>query len=142
MGKYDSHIIQKSLFFKAPILSFTVDNLLCCTKRFKIYDSKAADSSDDEDEMDYLSESSGSEADRQFLCETTNCIKIPLDYIIGLIPLPHQKLSCLKSGVSYSSTVSLPINQELSTPLLRQRCGKNQKPWRMLNLEYSPHLSI
>ena len=24
----------------------------------------------------------------------------------------HQKLSCLKSGVSYSSTVSLPLNQE------------------------------
>ena len=31
--------------------------------RFKIYDLTAVDSSDDEDEMDYLSESSGSEAD-------------------------------------------------------------------------------
>ena len=29
---------------------------------FKIYDSTAVDSSDDEDKMDYLSESSGSEA--------------------------------------------------------------------------------
>ena len=32
-------------------------------KRFKIYDSTAVDSSDDEDEMCYLSESSVSEAD-------------------------------------------------------------------------------
>ena len=30
---------------------------------FEIYDSKAVDSSDDEDEMDYLSESSCGEAD-------------------------------------------------------------------------------
>ena len=37
-----------------------------------------------------------------------------------LIPHSHQNLSCLKSGVNYSSTVSLPINQEQSTPLLRQ----------------------
>ena len=33
-------------------------------KRFKIYDSTAVDSSDDLDEMDYLSKSSGSEADK------------------------------------------------------------------------------
>ena len=32
-------------------------------KRFKIYDSTAVNSSDDEDEIDYLSENSGSEAD-------------------------------------------------------------------------------
>ena len=32
-------------------------------KMFEIYDSKAVDSSDDEDEMDYLSESSCGEAD-------------------------------------------------------------------------------
>ena len=31
--------------------------------KFKIFDSTAVDSSDDEDEIDYLSESSGSEAD-------------------------------------------------------------------------------
>ena len=37
-----------------------------------------------------------------------------------LIPHSHQKSSCLKSGVSFSSTVSLPIKQENSTPLLRQ----------------------
>ena len=36
------------------------------------------------------------------------------------IPHSHQKLSCFKSGVSYSSLVSLPINQEQSTPFLRQ----------------------
>ena len=35
-----------------------------------------------------------------------------------VIPHSHQQLRCLKSGVSYSSTVSLPINQELSTLLL------------------------
>ena len=28
------------------------------------------------------------------------------------IPHSHQKLSCLKNSVSYSSIVSLPINQE------------------------------
>ena len=32
-------------------------------KMFKIYDSAAVDSNDDKDEMDYLSESSGGEAD-------------------------------------------------------------------------------
>ena len=32
-------------------------------KIFKIYDSAAVNSNDDEDEMDYLSESSGGEAD-------------------------------------------------------------------------------
>ena len=30
----------------------------------------------------------------------------------ALIPHSPQKLSCLKSGVSYSLTVSLPINHE------------------------------
>ena len=37
-----------------------------------------------------------------------------------LIQHLRQKLSCLKRGVAYSLTVSLPINQEYSTPLLRQ----------------------
>ena len=60
MGKYDSYIIQKILFL---LLSFTVENLLCCMKEVKIYDSTAVDSSDEKDEMDYFSESSGSEAD-------------------------------------------------------------------------------
>ena len=32
-------------------------------KRFKVYDSTAVDSNDDEDEIDYLPESSGGEAD-------------------------------------------------------------------------------
>ena len=30
----------------------------------------------------------------------------------SIIPHSHQKLSCLKSGVSYSSTVSSPTDQE------------------------------
>ena len=63
MGKYDSYVIQMILFFKAPLLSFTVENYYAALKRFKIYDSTVVDSSDDEDEIDYLSESSGSEAD-------------------------------------------------------------------------------
>ena len=50
----------------------------------KIFDSTAVDSSDDEDEMDYSSESYGGEIGRQFFGETTNCIKISLDFIIGL----------------------------------------------------------
>ena len=37
-----------------------------------------------------------------------------------VIPLSHQTLSCLESCVSNSSAVSLPINPEQSTPLLRQ----------------------
>ena len=52
MGKYDSYIIQKILFFKAPLLSFTVEKFYAALKRFKIYDSTAVDSSDDEDEID------------------------------------------------------------------------------------------
>ena len=63
MGKYDSYIIQKILFFKAPLLYFTVENYYAAIKRFKIYDSTAVNSSDVGDEIDYLSESSGSEAD-------------------------------------------------------------------------------
>ena len=35
MDKYDSHVIQKILFFIAPLLSFTVENLLCCTEEDK-----------------------------------------------------------------------------------------------------------
>ena len=48
-------------------------------KVFKIYDSTVVDSIDDEDEVDYLSESSGGEADWQFSGETTYCTKISLD---------------------------------------------------------------
>ena len=44
------HLLLWRIYYAAP-------------KRFKIYDSTAVDSSDDEDEMDYLSENSGSEAD-------------------------------------------------------------------------------
>ena len=75
-------------------------------KMFKIYDSTAVDPSDDEDDMDYLSESSGGEADWRFFGEASNvnksikCYKSPsfsfyfffretliqgtLDYIMGV----------------------------------------------------------
>ena len=39
-----------------------MENYYAAPKRFKIYDSTAVDSSDDEDEIDYLSESCSSEA--------------------------------------------------------------------------------
>ena len=45
-------------------------------KMFKIYDSTAVDPSDDEDNMDYLSESSGGEADWRFFGEASNVIKV------------------------------------------------------------------
>ena len=41
-------------------------------------------------------------------------------FLLSIIPHSRQELSCLKSNVSYSSAVSLPIDQEESTPLLRQ----------------------
>ena len=53
MGKYNSYIIQKILFFKATLLSFTVEFYNLALKIFKIYDPSTVDSSDDEDEMDY-----------------------------------------------------------------------------------------
>ena len=46
----------------------------------------------------------------------------------------HQKLSCLKSGASYSSTESLPINQEYSTPLLRQLNAVLETVWNQLTI--------
>ena len=51
---------------------------------FKIFDSTTADSSDDEDEMDYLSKSFSGEADWLFSGETTNCKTLSLEYIVGL----------------------------------------------------------
>ena len=53
--------------------------------------------------------------DKIFLGSTS-----PLPQTKNPIPQSLQKLNCLKSGVSYSSTVSLSVNQEKSTPLLRQ----------------------
>ena len=38
----------------------------------------------------------------------------------SVIPHSCRGLGCLKGGVSYSSTVSLPVNQEWSTPLLER----------------------
>ena len=65
MGKYDRYIIQKIL---APLSSFTVESIhriyFAALKMFKIYDSiVVVDSNDNEDEIDFLSESSGVEAD-------------------------------------------------------------------------------
>ena len=53
-------------------------------KMFKIYESTAVDSSDDKDDMDYLPESSGGEADWRFFGEASNFIKVSLDYVMGL----------------------------------------------------------
>ena len=53
-------------------------------RMFKIFDSTAVDSSDDEDEMDHLSESFSGEADWLSSDETTNCKTLSLDYIVGL----------------------------------------------------------
>ena len=46
---------------------------------FKISDSTAVDSSDDEDGMDYLSKSFSGEVDWLFSGEATNCKKLSLD---------------------------------------------------------------
>ena len=64
MGKYDSYIIQNILFLILHHYHLLWRIYYAALNRFKIYDSTAVDSSHDEDEMDYLSESSGSEADR------------------------------------------------------------------------------
>ena len=48
------------------------------------------------------------------------CIKAPFCSLYAFTPHSHQKLSCFKCSVSYSSTVSLPMNQGWSTSLLRQ----------------------
>ena len=50
----------------------------------KIYDSTAVDSIVDEDELDYLSESSVDEAGWYFSGETTNHLKMSLEYIMEL----------------------------------------------------------
>ena len=62
-------------------------------KLFEIYDSTTVDSSDDEDEMDYLIESSGGKVNWQFFGETTNCIKISLDYVMGLNLKPWHMIN-------------------------------------------------
>ena len=63
MGKYDSYIIQKILFLRLHYYLLLWRIYYAALKRFKVYDSIVVDSSDDEDKIDYLSESSGSEAD-------------------------------------------------------------------------------
>ena len=64
MGKYDSCIIRKILFSRLYYyLSLWSIHRIYDTALFKIYDSTAVDSNDDGDEMDYLPESSGGEAE-------------------------------------------------------------------------------
>ena len=66
MCKYDSYIIQKTLFLRLHyhLLLWSIHRIhYAAIKMFKISDSTAVDSSDDEDEVDYLSVSSGGEAD-------------------------------------------------------------------------------
>ena len=56
MGKYDSYIIQKILFFLRLHYYFLLWSIhriyYAVLKMFKIFDSTAVDSKDDEDEMD------------------------------------------------------------------------------------------
>ena len=82
MDKHDSYIIQKKYVLRLHYY-LLLWRIYYALNRVEIYDSTAADSSDDEEEMDYLAESSGSEADWKFFRQTTNCIKIPLDYIMA-----------------------------------------------------------
>ena len=58
MGKYDSYVIHKIMFFKASVLFllWSVHRIYyAASKMFKIFDSTTVDSKDDEDEMEYLS---------------------------------------------------------------------------------------
>ena len=58
MGKYDSYIIKKFCFLKLHyyFLLWSIHKIYyAALKMFKIFDSTAVDSKDDEDEMDYLS---------------------------------------------------------------------------------------
>ena len=63
MNKCDSYIIQKILFLRPHYYLLLWRIYYAALKSFKIYDSTAVDSSDDEDEIDYLSETSDSETD-------------------------------------------------------------------------------
>ena len=78
MGKCDSCIIQKIMFLWLHyyLLLWSIQRIYNASlKMFKIFDSTAVDSSDDEDGMDYLSENFSSEVDWLFSGETTNCKK-------------------------------------------------------------------
>ena len=62
MGKCDSYIIQKILFLRLDYYLLLWRIYYAALKGFKIYDSAVA-YYNDVDEMDYSSQSSGSEAD-------------------------------------------------------------------------------
>ena len=62
MDKHDSYILQKIMFLRLHYY-LLLWRIYYALNRVEIYDSTAVDSSDDEDDMDYLSESSESEAD-------------------------------------------------------------------------------
>ena len=65
--------LKQTLSTSIEALKEEVDAAL---KMFKIYDSTAVDPSDNEDDMDYLSESSGGEADGRFFGKASNIIKV------------------------------------------------------------------
>ena len=62
MDKHDSYIIRKIMFLRLQYY-LLLWRIYYALNKVEIYDSTAVDSSDDEDEMDYLSERSRSEAD-------------------------------------------------------------------------------
>ena len=66
MGKYDRYIIQRFclLRFHYCCLLWSIHRIYFgAPMMFKMFDSAAVDSNDGEDEVDYLSESSGCETD-------------------------------------------------------------------------------
>ena len=54
MDKYDSYIIRTTEFLTLYYYRLLWKIYYAALQRFKIYDSSAVDSNDDEDEMDYL----------------------------------------------------------------------------------------
>ena len=82
------------LRFHYYYLLWSIDRIYdAAPKMFKIFDSAAVDSSGGEDEMDYLSKSSGGETDWWFFCGAANCIKILQNYIMGLNQKPWNTLN-------------------------------------------------
>ena len=79
--QYKMLALKQTLTTSIEALKEEVDAAL---QMFKIYDSTAVDSSDDEDDMDYLSESFGGEVDWRFFGEASNFIKVSLEYIMEL----------------------------------------------------------
>ena len=68
------------------------------------------------------------------------CIKAPFCSLSAFTPHSHQKLSCFKCSVSYSSTVSLPMNQGWSIYLICHVFASNV--FSTLYLHFLASLSI